>query len=199
MFFHREDTEEMLGVWVKTGDCVTFSGELRLKWTHGVYRVWNDAGESSEVLSHKSPWVARVVLNLRHGVVSDEDCHAWYKHFAASYPMETVDPKIAVVLKRLEQKYGPFTPSGDAGTGNSGPAEEVLDVSLQALGFESNSGRRWIKSAVTKQWNPHLVEVCSYLHMYTFKHISMSNSVVFVFAGVGGRTADDAPTGTAAG
>jgi hypothetical protein len=70
-------------VWQRAGDCVCFSGKLRLTALHGVFK----AGPVTQLTNNLEN--IRVVATIRAGKIPLEMQYLWFKKFGAEYDMET--------------------------------------------------------------------------------------------------------------
>lgn len=130
-----------------------FSGSLRMKWTHGVWRLWppkrNDA---NNVLSTERPNDARIVLNLRHGLVTDKEQHSWYQYWWKDYPIKNMSEHNQKMFAKLQENHGVFDLVDSD--------EEELDVDDEKNWKSSLKGsKKWQRTKLTRVWSERLVEV----------------------------------------
>ena len=163
MFYFRDGQHErVIGVWLNPGDCVSFKGELRHRWTHGVWRYWGKGQDPDGVLSSEKALDARIVLNVRHGLVTEKEQYDWYQYWWQDFPMEAMSSKNVKRLEHLQKQFGPFdlVPQ-DSDEGDEGEEDELRAV---AEGEEwkpwLGGGKVWKAAKLLRVWDvERVVEV----------------------------------------
>ena len=166
MFFFRDGNhEKVLGVWLNPGDCVCFSSHLRYRWTHGVWRYWREGQDPDAALSSENPHDARIVLNVRHGLVTQRKQYDWYDYWAEEFPMDVMSEKHVKVLEHLQKSFGKF--KSGASDEDLGDEEQFEHEDLKAVAQSKewkpflHDGKKWKGARLTRVWDvERVVEVC---------------------------------------
>ena len=145
-------------MWLNPGDCVSFSGELRLQWTHGVWRYWTSGQDPDAALSAEKPLDARLVLVLRHGEVTPKEQHEWYQYWWQDFPMDMMSVKNLKVLDQLQKLFGKFDMRASS---DAVASEEELQAVKEGKewGPFLGSTKIWKPATLTNVWHELVVEV----------------------------------------